>query len=168
MKACPHCGNQNPDEAVTCSQCGGSLAPSATANPEPRPPDPLSRLVTVAQFSSQAEANLLLDELEAAGIEACIPEETSPVFSGIISLQPLTVRVAAEDASEARAIAAEWKKRVSTPDPEEAASSGKPSSEAEEKSRNTGPQKACVSCGAAIPLNAGICPKCGYDQPPLA
>ncbi len=129
--------------------------------------DPALSLVVVASFSSLAEASLLVGDLEAAGIEACIPEETSPVFSGVISLQPLTVRVAAKDAAEARAIASEWKQRVAAPVEEEAPASRQKGTDASRGDEPlSGPRKLCVSCGAAIPISAALCPKCGYTQPP--
>ncbi len=49
---------------------------------------------------------MLVARLEAAGIEACIPEEYGPqLFSTVIPLGCVTVRVAVKDVEAARAIA---------------------------------------------------------------
>ena len=54
-----------------------------------------------------AQASLLSTRLEAAGIEACIPEKyAQQIFSNVIPLGGVTVRVAAKDCEAAKAIAA--------------------------------------------------------------
>ncbi len=74
--------------------------------PEPQLRDPAFSPVVVGTFSSLQEAKLLADRLEAAGIEAEIPEEYAPqVFSAVIPLELMTVRVAAKDYEAARAVA---------------------------------------------------------------
>ena len=51
---------------------------------------------------------MLAGRLAAAGIEAYIPEEyAEQVFSGVVALERLTVRVAAKDYEAAKAIVAE-------------------------------------------------------------
>src|SRR5579864_6377801 len=95
---CPYCGRENDNSSVVCSECGVELAPPPTPRTDPRLTDPALSLVAVAAFSSLAEASLLVARLDAAGIEACIPEEYAPqVFSAVIPLERLTVRVAAKD-----------------------------------------------------------------------
>jgi hypothetical protein len=64
--------------------------------------------VVVGTFSSLLEAKLLADRLEAAGIEAYIPEEYAPqVWSAVIPLELMSVRVPAKDYEAAKVIAAE-------------------------------------------------------------
>jgi hypothetical protein len=74
---------------------------------DPQLVDPALSLVTVASFHNLTEAELLLGRLQAAGIEACIPEEyTTDVFSGVIPFELVTVRVAAKDVADAKAVIA--------------------------------------------------------------
>ena len=108
MKKCAYCGRSNEEMALVCSECGKEFESSASAEAQPQRLDPALSPVTVATFSSLVEANLLVDRLEAAGIEADIPEEYSPqIFSAVIALERLTVRVAAKDYEAAKRIAAE-------------------------------------------------------------
>jgi hypothetical protein len=104
---CSYCGHQNEDTAVACSECGtgtvSSLAPEADAQLS----DPADALVIVGEFDTMAQASLLATCLEAAGIEACIPEEYAQhIFSNVIPLGGVTVRVAAKDHEAAETIVA--------------------------------------------------------------
>ena len=104
MKKCPYCGHDNGDDATVCVACQTELAPPAP-NVDPRLTDPSLSLVTVASFKSVEDAGLLKSRLEAAGIEACIPEEFSPHLFLTTSPNPLesvTVRVAAKDYEAAK------------------------------------------------------------------
>lgn len=109
MKNCSYCGQPNEDAATVCSGCGEEFPIPAPSQTDPQLEDPTLSLVTLATFSSLAEASLLVGRLETAGIEACIPEEYAEgVFSGIIPLERLTVRVAARDYEAAKMVLAEW------------------------------------------------------------
>jgi hypothetical protein len=68
--------------------------------------DPALNLVVVGTFPSLEQAAMAETRLEAAGIEACIPEEYGPqMLGGAVSLlEPLTVRVAARDYETARQV----------------------------------------------------------------
>ena len=73
-------------------------------------PDPrlAESLAVVATFGDVAEASLLKDRLEQAGIEACIPEELNPSpFGNFPPLAHVTVRVARHDLEAAKTILAE-------------------------------------------------------------
>lgn len=106
MKTCAYCGHQNEDAAVACVECGKRFeTPPVAGNPLL---DPSLSPVIVASFSSLQQAQLLVDRLEAGGLEAVIPEEYAPqVFSGVIPLELMTVRVAAKDLEAAKSILAE-------------------------------------------------------------
>lgn len=108
MKKCAYCGRENEEAANTCGECGKSLQELSAPDAEAQLLDTALSPVVVGTFSSLLEAKLLADRLEAAGIEAYIPEEYAPqVFSGVIPLELMSVRVAAKDYEAARAIAAE-------------------------------------------------------------
>lgn len=173
MKQCSYCGQQNDDAAVRCSGCGTSFPSPAPAATDERLLDPALSLVTVATLHNLPEAELLLARLEAAGIEACIPEEYSAqVFSAIIPFELVTVRVAAKDAEEAKAIVADLQTApisapADGPDADNLVAAESPNA-ASVAAANLGDAVPCVSCRALIPKDARLCPKCGWTQPPRA
>jgi len=132
----------------------------------------------VATFHSAEEAELLKAQLESAGIEADVPEEfTTGVFSAVIPFQTVTVQVHAKDYEAARAIVAAFAPASAPtsqpPDegspPESAAESGEEPALAQPPVSKEAPgMTRCVSCGALIPLDSILCPKCGWTQPRLA
>src|SRR5207245_686653 len=107
MKTCSYCGRQNEDTAVACPECGTGIVSSPPPEVDAQLSDPANALVIVGSFDTMAQASLLATRLEVAGIEACIPEEYGPqLFSNVIPLGSVTVRVAARDFEAAEAIAA--------------------------------------------------------------
>jgi hypothetical protein len=110
MKKCAYCGRDNEDMAVACRECGEEF--EALSDPAPQLIDPALSPVIVGTFGSLEEANWLAARLEAAGIEAFIPEEfASQVFSAVVPFELVTVRVAAKDYEAAKAIVAEEQNR---------------------------------------------------------
>ncbi len=108
MKKCAYCGRENKEGAIACSECGEEFETPTSAGPEPQALDPALSPVVVARFSSLQQASLLAGRLAAAGIEALIPEEYSEqIFSGVVGLERITVRVAAKDYEAARAVVAQ-------------------------------------------------------------
>lgn len=103
MKKCSYCGRENEDAAGYCAECGMEfLAPEVV---EPELTDPAAALVTLATFGDLIPATLLKRELEAAGIEACIPEDLAPnPFGNFIPVAHITVQVAARDYDAAKEI----------------------------------------------------------------
>jgi len=98
MKTCPYCGRENDAAAVACAGCGEVFEQSPPEQSDAQLLDPALSPRVVATFSSLPEASLLVDRLEASGIEADIPEEYSPqIFSSVIALERLTVCVVAKD-----------------------------------------------------------------------
>ena len=95
MKNCAYCGKQNEDDAVYCRECGtdGFKKPaSADKPPEPVTPQPEyvptrlefltptpqemeMDLVNLARCRTLGEADLLVAQLEAAGIPAFLPDQ---------------------------------------------------------------------------------------------
>jgi len=171
MKKCTYCGCPNEDAAVGCRECGEQFETSSSPDPEPQALDPSLSPAIVAQFSNLQQASLLAGRLEAAGIQAWIPEEYSEqIFSGVVGLESLTVRVSAKDYQAAMAVVAEGAEGNSTSVPP--GSSGKqkdPRARAaqtdSEGTSNQEARKLCESCGAEIPETAHLCPKCGWTQP---
>jgi len=75
MKTCSYCGRQNDDTAIACSECGTGMVSLPAPEVDAQLSDPAGALVVVGSFDTMAQACLLLTRLEAAGIEACIPEK---------------------------------------------------------------------------------------------
>jgi hypothetical protein len=154
MKTCNYCGHQNDDTATTCSGCGEPLNNPAETDTAADLRDTTLNPVIVATFENTEHAGVLRAELEAAGIEAWIPED----FSFEFPPQTASVQVAAKDAVAAGEIAAEFRKvtlaqlhppATRQPDP------------AQLSIRGPVPDtNKCVSCGAPIPSGATLCPKC--------
>lgn len=166
MKKCAYCGRDNDDTSIVCFECGVELAGPPKNERDRGLTDPALSLVTVATFSSLQEASLLVDRLGTVGIEACIPEEYAPqVFSGVIPLERLTVRVAAKDYEAAKAMIAEDDsgEQVSSGVPQDQGVLSGPHQQAKTQQPHGG--KTCVSCGEAIPSDAKTCPECGWTQP---
>ena len=108
MKTCPYCGHVNEDATTVCAGCGENLPAASGSKVDPRLEDPALAPKIVATYSNLEQASMLKARLEAAGIEAWIPEEYEPqVFSAVISLENITVRVAAKDYEAAQAVLAQ-------------------------------------------------------------
>lgn len=102
---CPYCAHENTASATVCAICHTELTAAPAPAIDPQLTDPALSLVTVAIFKCVEEAGLLKSRLEAAGIEACIPEEFGPHLFWTLSTNPIesvTVRVAAKDYDAAR------------------------------------------------------------------
>jgi hypothetical protein len=103
MKACPTCDSWNEKAATHCKQCGAEFEPPRAVDPQLT--DPADALVIVATFGDVVEASLLKDQLESAGIPACIPEELNPSpFGNMVPMAQVTVQVAAKDYEAAKEI----------------------------------------------------------------
>jgi hypothetical protein len=94
MKNCEYCGRENADETVHCHECG-TLFKTPVAIPEPPPvPTALPRsaepalkfreltpedmkmdFVTLLTCRTLIEADLIVGQLDGAGIEAFVPDE---------------------------------------------------------------------------------------------
>jgi hypothetical protein len=130
-------------------------------------------LAVVATFRNVVDAGLFRARLEAAGIEACIPEEYTPqiVWNVIPSpVETVTVRVAAKDYEAAKALMADYVDTsiiAALPAAEEReAQIGNVPDERQDGTLTASQGRTeCVSCGAIIPGTAKLCPKCGYTQP---
>jgi hypothetical protein len=109
MKKCSYCGRENAETVIACSECGTEFEASGVSAVDPVLVDPALSLVIVATFGNVVDATMVKTRLEAAGIEACIPEEYTPqIFWYVVTspLEQVTVRVAAKDYEEAKAILA--------------------------------------------------------------
>ena len=94
MKHCAYCGKENADDTVYCRECGteefkeAPLAkPAESVTPEaefastklefmtPTPQEMEMDMVNLARCRTLGEADLLVAQLEAAGIPAFIPDQ---------------------------------------------------------------------------------------------
>lgn len=175
MKKCNYCGRENDDKAIACTECGNEFSASPKSETDQDLRDPALSPVVVATFASLQEASLLAGRLEEAGIEAFVPEEYSEqVFSAVIPLARLTVRVAAKDYEAARAvIVAEGgeERELATASPGDSELKGRTGATHRAAGSDADPAcseggKLCVSCNTVVPSEATICPKCGWPQPP--
>jgi hypothetical protein len=107
MKKCSYCGRESDDVADACFECGTEFSPPEASEVDPQLQDPALALVIVGTFRNVVDATMVKTRLEAAGIEACIPEEYTPHILWFVITSPLervTVRVAAKDYETARQI----------------------------------------------------------------
>ena len=90
MKICAYCGRENQDDAIQCSEC--ATTEFKTSGP-PTPSAPVEQVrwrfaqvsaaemnndfVTLVTCQNLPEADLVVNHLEGAGIEAFIPDESA-------------------------------------------------------------------------------------------
>jgi hypothetical protein len=89
MKKCAYCGRENEDTSVHCSECGTEFVHPSPPKPVPEPEPVRHRyqihalspaeakldLVTIVSCQTLFDADVVVSELEAAGIQAIIPDE---------------------------------------------------------------------------------------------
>ena len=91
MKICAYCGHQNDDAAIQCRECGTDEfksgaqvnVPSFVTSPIPTklefvplaPEEKENDFVTLARCRTLLEADMLVAQLESAGISAFIPDQ---------------------------------------------------------------------------------------------
>jgi hypothetical protein len=88
MKICAYCGRENSSEALQCHECGtAEFNPLSSATPSvPEPASgfefvPLTAenmqegLVTLMRCRTLLEADMIVSQLEAAGISAFVPDQ---------------------------------------------------------------------------------------------
>lgn len=80
MKHCDYCGRENEDSAVHCSECGSEQSKTsgvAEAVPELGETGTKvdQRLVLLMRCRTLLEADMVVSQLRAAGIDAMIPDE---------------------------------------------------------------------------------------------
>jgi hypothetical protein len=91
MKICAYCGRENDDAAVQCLECGTDEfkrgarvdAPSLTTSPIPTklefapsvPEERENDFVTLTRCRTLLEADMIVAQLESAGISAFIPDQ---------------------------------------------------------------------------------------------
>jgi hypothetical protein len=103
MKPCSYCGRENEAAALRCAECGKEFEAEPAEAIDPALTDPTNELKVVATFGDLVHATMFRDQLEGAGIDACIPEElASSPFGGLLPLASFSVRVAARDYPAAR------------------------------------------------------------------
>ena len=92
MKRCAYCGKENTDEATNCAECGTSEFRSTNSSPQ-SPDESGEEFVTVMKCATLPEADLIVSELEGAGIEAFIPDASLmqnfslPAMFGFVRVQ---------------------------------------------------------------------------------
>lgn len=107
MKKCAYCGRENTEDARACFECGTEFKTPEALKGDLNLQDPTLSLVIVGTFGNVVDATMARTRLEAAGIEACIPEEYTPqiLWYAVTSpLEQVTVRVAAKDYEAAKEV----------------------------------------------------------------
>jgi len=126
MKKCGYCGRENDEDAAYCFECGTEFAsisaPPLSTGPEPTRPryhiPPLSPqegkldLVTIVNCQTLFEADVVVSELEAAGIHAVIPDEF--VFN-LNVVGYVRVQVAPQDYEAAKDVIEDSERRAARP-----------------------------------------------------
>ena len=121
MKICSYCGRENQDDARQCCECATEFKTSALQPPMPSEVAPqipavawtfatLSEadrnkdIVTLLTCPTLPEADLVLNHLAGAGIEAFIPDEFAVQNAAFVGMAPVSVRVqvAASDYDSAK------------------------------------------------------------------
>ncbi len=90
MKICAYCGRENQDDATQCSEC--ATTEFKTPEPPAPPPNPDEDFVTVVTCRNLPEADVVVNHLEGAGVQAFIPDECAMQNAAFI-LSPGAVRV---------------------------------------------------------------------------
>jgi predicted amidophosphoribosyltransferase len=163
MKVCIHCGRENEDNAASCAGCGKSLNQAGAEEVDRQAKDPTLDPVVVATFKMAEEASLLQARLQAEGIEAWVPEDLGVEYSW----EYASVLVPAKDAQAAKEVAEEFFKNTETPPSPKSAEPGEEEVPGAGTAGSVPGRRRCVSCGAWIPYDSTLCPKCGYTQPQL-
>jgi hypothetical protein len=131
MKKCSYCGRENEDNAAHCFECGTDFVQN-TLPPPARGPDlarpkyqirPLSPeeakldLITIVNCQTLFEADMIVSELEAAGITALIPDEfVAEAFAyGLNALGYVRVQVAPKDYDAAKDVIEDADRRAAAP-----------------------------------------------------
>ena len=128
MKRCAYCGRENADQATQCSECGTPdlrAADDTVAKPAAEhanqqreqsipawllekigirsPAEIENALVTLVTCGTLGEADLIVSDLESAGINAFIPDQfTAQNFSVPAMVGYVRVQVAPEDLAAAK------------------------------------------------------------------
>ena len=68
MKKCDYCGRENPDDAVTCSDCGRPLAVEAPTSESEQPAAPWKKLAVLGGEVEAERLELALNRLEIAHV----------------------------------------------------------------------------------------------------
>lgn len=121
MKTCTYCGRENPAEAIVCAECGQTEFADPVLSSPPSLPTPLKSpyeiaelpsgvaeeaLVTLCHCDTLADADLIVSALEAAGIDAVIPDDVAlrGLYWGLPPFGRIRVHVAASQYPTAIAI----------------------------------------------------------------
>jgi len=79
MPNCPKCGSRNPDDAVTCAQCGSALLDVARSEETLPGAADVGTLVELATFHTLSEADMVQELLETNGITSVLHGENDPI-----------------------------------------------------------------------------------------
>jgi hypothetical protein len=131
MKKCSYCGRENDDNAARCSECSTEFAQSSTTQPagEPQPGGPKYQirplspedakldLVTIVTCQTLFDADMVVSELEAAGITALIPDEfvAEAMAYNLNALGYVRVQVSPRDYNAAKDVIEDGERLTSSP-----------------------------------------------------
>jgi hypothetical protein len=114
MKECAYCGRENQDAAVRCQECGTDEFTTAARAEQTPKLDPEDELVTLVSAPKLPDADLIVSQLGAAGIEGFVPDQFLMQMVGfnLNTFGYVRVQVRRKDLEKAREL-------LSAPDEEE-------------------------------------------------
>jgi len=131
MKKCAYCGRENDDNAIPCSECGTEFGHANPAQPTPKteparpkyqirplsPEDAKLDLVTIVSCQTLFDADMVVSELEAAGITALIPDEfvAETMAYGLNAVVYVRVQVSPRDYDAAKDVIEDAERLNTTP-----------------------------------------------------
>ena len=115
MKKCSYCGRENQDAALNCIECGTEFGTEPAIPAPTGPPSDIQfsehpgevsgeELVTLLTCGSLGVADLVVSRLQAANIQAYIPDESTVQWMGgnFNTYGVVRVQVAAKDFANAK------------------------------------------------------------------
>jgi len=84
MKTCPYCGQESPDDAVKCRECGTEFAPKKISS---TPFLDEERVETIAVLENEAQAGLLDTILEERQIPHIMQTYHDSAYDGLFQFQ---------------------------------------------------------------------------------
>ncbi len=166
MKKCAYCGRENDDGLSWCCDCGTELVgtPAATETAEP--------WERMAVLDHEVEAERLDLELTRQDIPHVMISYCDSAFDGLFQAAHGWGHLEAPSQHKEAILSLlrDIREKSSSTPVKDILSEGSPPLERSEQTvaEQTGElstNRQCVACGAAVPDNASLCPKCGWTQP---
>ena len=161
MKKCAYCGRENDDGLTWCGDCGTELAetPMATEVAEP--------WERMAVLDHEVEAERLDVELTRQDIPHVMISYCDSAFDGLFQAAQGWGHVEApsEHKEAILSLIRDIREKSNSTLVKNIVSEGSPAMGRAEQPAEAPTNRQCVACGAAIPDDASLCPKCGWTPP---